>query len=136
MMDTGLLVSLAFRDRPYLENELYKAILLDRLQVNEGMILENMVAQCIRASGRRAFFYIERDAESRRTILEVDFVIRIGKKLVPVEVKSGASRQAKSLVRLKARYGSRIGESIVLHPGEIQNKEDIWYLPYYMAAAF
>ena len=41
MMDTGLLVSLAFRDRPFLENELYKAILLDRLGVNEGMLLEN-----------------------------------------------------------------------------------------------
>lgn len=45
LMDTGLLVSLAFRDRPYLENELYKALLLDKLQVNEGMVVENATAQ-------------------------------------------------------------------------------------------
>ena len=45
-----------------------------------------------------------------------------------------ASRTAKSLLRLKQKYGSRIGEGIVLHHGEIQNKEGIWYLPYFMAA--
>ena len=132
-MDTGLLVSLAFRDRPYLENELYRAILLDKLHVNEGMILENMVAQCLRANGRRPFFYVERDADTRKTTLEVDFVIRQGNKVIPLEVKSGAAQTAKSLLRLKAKYGNRIGEGIVLHHEEIKNKEGIWYLPYYMA---
>lgn len=42
LSDTGLLVSLAFSDRPYLENELYRAVLRDQLQVNEGMLVETL----------------------------------------------------------------------------------------------
>lgn len=44
MGDTGLLVTLAFMDMPYAENELYSAILFDKLGINEGMIMENIVA--------------------------------------------------------------------------------------------
>lgn len=80
LMDTGLLITLAFKDRPILENELYKHILLDRLQVNEGMLIENLVAQCFRANGHRAYFYLERNPETRRTTLEIDFLVRQNKK--------------------------------------------------------
>lgn len=58
LMDTGLLISLVGKDRPYLENELYKAILLDRPQVNEGMLIENLVAQCLRANRHQIFFIL------------------------------------------------------------------------------
>ena len=72
MMDTGLLITLAYKDRPYLENELYKAILLDKLQVNEGMLLENMVAQNLRANGRRAYYYKETSKDTKKTVMEID----------------------------------------------------------------
>ena len=65
MMDTGLLISLAYKERPYLENSLYKSILLDKLHVNEGMIIENMVAQCLRANGHKAFFYKKVNKETK-----------------------------------------------------------------------
>lgn len=133
LMDTGLLVSLAFRDRPYLENDLYKAILLDRLQVNEGMIIENAVAQCLRANGHKAFFYIERSVQSKKISMEIDFLIRQGKKVIPLEVKSGQSNSIRSLTRFKEKFGKRIGEAVVLHHGEIKNQDGIWFLPYYMA---
>lgn len=133
LMDTGLLVSLAFRDRPYLENDLYKAILLDRLQVNEGMIIENAVAQCLRANGHKAFFYIERSVQSKKISMEIDFLIRQGKKVIPLEVKSGQSNSIRSLTHFKEKFGKRIGEAVVLHHGEIKNQDGIWFLPYYMA---
>lgn len=38
MADTGLLVTQTFMDKGYTDNELYKAILFDKLDVNEGMI--------------------------------------------------------------------------------------------------
>ena len=133
LMDTGLLVSLAFRNRPYLENDLYKAVLLDRLHVNEGMLLENMAAQCLRANGHRAYFYTETDKKTRRTLLEVDFLIRQQRKVVAVEVKSGKSDSIKSLLKLKEKFGNRVGDGIVLHHGEVERREGVWYLPYYMA---
>lgn len=48
MADTGLLTTQTFMDGAYTDNELYKAILFDRLDINEGMILENAVAQMLR----------------------------------------------------------------------------------------
>ena len=134
LMDTGLLITLAYRDRPYLENELYKSVLLDKLQVNEGMLLENMVAQNIRANGRRAYYYKETSRENKKTVMEIDFLIRDGNKLVPIEVKSGENRSIKSLTAFKEKYGKKVGRCIVLHHGEIRREDNILWLPYYMAA--
>lgn len=134
LMDTGLLITLAYKDRPYLENEMYKAILLDKLQVNEGMLLENMVAQNIRANGRRAYYYKETNRENKKTVMEIDFLIRDGNKLVPIEVKSGENRSIKSLTAFKEKYGKKVGRCIVLHHGEIRREDNILWLPYYMAA--
>lgn len=134
LMDTGLLITLAYKDRPYLENEMYKAILLDKLQVNEGMLLENMVAQNIRANGRRAYYYKETSRENKKTVMEIDFLIRDGNKLVPIEVKSGENRSIKSLTAFKEKYGKKVGRCIVLHHGEIRREDNILWLPYYMAA--
>ena len=120
-------------DRPYLENELCRAVLRDQLQVNEGMLVENVVAQCLKANGHRAYYYAERNPETRKTTMEIDLLIWQGKKIVPIEVKSSGSSSIKSLVRFKEKFGKRIGEAIVLHHGEIKRQDDVWYLPYYMA---
>ena len=133
MADTGLLVSLAFSDRPFLENDLYLSVLNDRLGVNEGMLIENVVAQSLKASGHRLFFYTQRNPSTRKTLMDIDFLIRSGKKIVPIEVKSADSCNLKSLLRLKEIYGKRIGDAIVLHHGEIKDENGIVFLPYYMA---
>lgn len=134
LQDTGLLVSLAFSDRPFLDNDLYRAVLKDQLGVNEGMLLENIVAQCLKSAGHRAFFYTHRNSESRKVDVEVDFLIRKGKKIVPIEVKSSSSASIKSLERFKTMYGKHIDTPIVLHHGEIKYERGVLFLPYYMAA--
>jgi predicted AAA+ superfamily ATPase len=133
LMDTGLLVSLAYRGQPYLDNELYRAILLDKLHVNEGMVVENATAQSLRASGHRAFFYKEVDKATRRTTMEVDFLVRRGSKVCPVEVKSSASKSTKSLTRFREKFGKRVGTPYVLHAGDVKREGEVVYLPYYMA---
>ena len=57
MMDTGLLVSLAYKNKNYLDNDIYKAILFDRLNVNEGMIVENAVASALRNKDSKIFYF-------------------------------------------------------------------------------
>ena len=59
--DTGLLITQAFANRPYTENELYRALMLDKLSVNEGMVAENAVAQALRANGTELYFYSRPD---------------------------------------------------------------------------
>lgn len=135
MMDTGLLASAAFADKPFLENALYRAVLLDQLGVNEGMLLENVVAQCLRANGRKAFFYAERDPRTRMPLMEVDFLIREGRKLIPIEVKSGKSKSLGSLTRFREKFGKRIGDGFVLHHGELKEEDGVLFLPYYNMAA-
>lgn len=138
LLDTGLLISLAYRDRPYLENELYRYILEDRLQANEGMLIENIVAQCLKANGHVLYFY-KKEIEKAKKTYEVDFVIRKGNKINLIEAKSSESSSIKSLKMAKDIYGKSISNLYVLHDGEIKigtkdtNDEGIIYLPYFMA---
>ena len=134
MMDTGLLISLAYKDRPYLDNEIYKNILLDKLHVNEGMIVENIVAQSLRSNGHNTYFYKETDKDKKKTEIEIVFLVRRDSKVIPVEVKSGDNFSLKSIIKLKEKFGKRIGEGIVLHHGEVMRKDGFSYYPYYMAS--
>lgn len=46
-----MLITHSFMDDKFADNELYRDILLDHLHVNKGMIMENIVAQELRAAG-------------------------------------------------------------------------------------
>ncbi len=133
MGDTGLLISLAYKNRDYLENELYQAILFDKLHVNEGMIIENVVSQCLKASGHNIFYFKKNDKETKKTILEIDFLIRRGNKVCPIEVKSTDRYTISSLTKFKNMYNNKIGMQYILHNGDVKREGEIVYLPYYMA---
>ena len=51
MGDTGLLVTQIMRNREDTEEDLYKALIFDNLGINQGMIMENIVAQMAKAAG-------------------------------------------------------------------------------------
>ena len=134
MMDTGLLISLAYRDGNLLDNELYKAILLDKLHINEGMIVENMVAQALRYNKHNMCYYKKVDKESKRTVIDVDFLIRKNNKVLPIEVKSSRRTTIKSLKAFRKMFPKKLGEAYVLYDGDIKIEDDVVYLPYFMAS--
>lgn len=80
MADTGLLVTQTFQDKKYTDNELYRAILFDRLNVNEGMLMENIVAQMLRQHRSRLYFYSRSDSKKRENHMEIDFLITEGRR--------------------------------------------------------
>ncbi|MDE6661316.1 MAG: AAA family ATPase [Anaeroplasmataceae bacterium] len=133
MGDTGLLISLVFSGKDYIDNTLYKSILFDRLHVNEGMIIENAVAQAFKVNGKRLFFYSRRNKETRKMELEVDFLIERKGKISPVEVKSSILEAKTSLKNFKIKFNTKIGESFVLWDKDIKVEDNIIYLPLYMA---
>ena len=133
MADTGLLVTHACRGKGYINNELYRAILFDRLNINEGMIMENIVAQMLRANGHRLFFYSRTDANYSAKTIEIDFLISIGRKICPIEVKSSAYRTHSSLDKFRAKFSDKIGESYILYTKDVMIKEGVVHLPLYMA---
>ena len=63
MADTGLLVTHSFMDDKFMDNELYRDILLDRLYVKEGMLMENIVVQELRTSGYKLYFSSRSDTD-------------------------------------------------------------------------
>lgn len=56
MGGTGLLISLAFDEKGLVDEEVYKKILFNKLAFNEGMIMENIVAQMLTATGKNYTF--------------------------------------------------------------------------------
>lgn len=133
MGDTGLLVTLAFWGQAYHDNDLYRAILLDRMNVDEGMLAENVVAQMLRAAGHQLFFYSRSDSRTRANTMEIDFLVPRGRKICPVEVKSGRYQRHASLDKFTVRFGKRLGQSYILYGKDVMEKDGIIHLPLYMA---
>ncbi len=132
MADTGLLVTQAFMDKAYTDNELYRAVLFDKLDINEGMIMENIVAQMLRTNGHKLYFYSRSDASKRENHMEIDFLITEGKKISPIEVKSGNYRSHASLDKFRKRFSAKIGNTYILYDKDVMEKDGILHLPLYM----
>jgi hypothetical protein len=139
MADTGLLVSLAFADNMVSDETVYKAVLFHDLGLNEGMLVENLVAQSLVANGRSLFFYAKSDADKSKR-MEIDFLITAphaaaaGKpRVCPIEVKSTKSYSTVSLDRFSKAFGPRIGTEYVIHPGPLSVEGGRVYVPLYMA---
>lgn len=65
-----------------------------------GGMTENYVNSQLEASGHKTYYW-----ESERRNAEVDFVIQVGRDIVPIEAKAGDNTKAKSLNAFKAEYG-------------------------------
>ncbi len=133
MGDTGLLVTHSFMDDKFTDNELYRDILLDKLHVNEGMLMENIVAQELRVSGHKLYFYSRSDTNNRENNMEIDFLIREKRKICPIEVKSGGYRKHSSLDKFRSKFKGKIGQAYILYTKDIAVKDDVVHLPIYMA---
>ncbi|MBR2175400.1 MAG: ATP-binding protein [Clostridia bacterium] len=133
MADTGLLVTHTFMDRGFTDNELYRAILFDKLDINEGMMIENIVAQMLRQNGHNLYFYSRCDSQNRENYMEIDFLISEGRKISPIEVKSANYRSHSSLDKFRKKFSKKIENSYILYPKDVMEKDGIWHLPLYMA---
>lgn len=133
MADTGLLVTLTFGDSDYLDNDLYRDILFDKLNIKEGMLMENIVSQMLRYSGHRLFFYSRNDSKGHANRMEIDFLIRHGRKICPVEVTSSAYRKHSSLDKFTSRFGDKLGDRYILYQKDVMVKDGVIHLPLYMA---
>jgi len=140
MADTGLLATMAFGNNEDTSNELYRSILFDRLGINEGMLVENVVAQQLRANGRKLRFFSSRDDARKQDTMEIDFLIvreyegaGLKPRISPVEVKSNKRYGTKSLDKFKEKFGKTVGTQFVLHPRPMKIEGERIYLPLYMA---
>lgn len=111
MSNTGLLISHAFNENVSMQNEVAKNILSDKLNINNGMFLENIVAQMFQANNKKLYFYSRLDNENSKNTIEIDFLITDifdSKKISPVEVKSGKYYTISSLTKFNDRFKRKL----------------------------
>lgn len=136
MADTGLLISHAFDENGNVPLEVYQKLIHDKLEVNEGMLVENIVAQMLVASNHKLYFYSnsDRNAENR---MEIDFLIAKNTitsrhNIVPIEVKSSQRYTLTSLRKCIDKYGNYLSTPVVLHAADVKKENGILFLPLYM----
>ena len=131
--DTGLFVTLAFRDKTFTENIIYERLLSDKLATNLGYLYENIVAQMLTASGNKLFYH-SWPTESRKHNYEVDFLLSRGTKILPIEVKSSSYKTHASLDVFCKKYSSRItNERYLIYTKDYAREETMKYLPAYLS---
>lgn len=137
MADTGLLISHAFDENGIVSEELYKKLLFDKLEVNMGMIVENVVAQMLTAGGHKLYFYSNSSRDDAASRMEIDFLTAKSKisnrhNISPIEVKSSKNYTLTSLKKFKKKYAEQLHTPYVLHGSDLKEEEEITYLPLYM----
>lgn len=138
MGDTGLLISHAFDENGLVKEEIYKKLLLGKLEVNEGMIFENVVAQMLTAAGHKLYFYSNSSRENKDDRMEIDFLI--SKKdptnrynVSPIEVKSGKRYTYSSLEKFMNKFREQLDIPYILHTADYSEKDGIVLMPVYWA---
>ncbi len=130
--DTGLFVTLAFWNKEIGENTIYRKLLSDSLSADLGPLYENVVAQCLRASGHGLYYNTFKADPEGKNHYEIDFLISQEAKIMPIEVKSSGYKTHKSLDVFIEKYSSRISKGVLLYPKDLQKNSNILYLPIYM----
>ena len=133
LADTGLFVTLAFRDRDFTDNDLYKKILLDKLPVDLGYVYENVVAQLLRAAGNELYYYTFKEDPEKKTSYEIDFLLSRSGKVCPIEVKSSSYNSHKSIDLFCKKFSSRILQSYLIYTKDLRRDGNLMLIPAYMA---
>lgn len=137
MADTGLLFSHAFDEKAIQGEELYAKLLLDKLEINSGMLVENIVAQMLVASGHKLYFYSNNSREDASSRMEIDFLVEKptltnAHNICPIEVKSSNNYTISSLNKFREKFAEQLSIPYVIHAQDLSEKDGITYLPLYM----
>ncbi|MCQ2974761.1 MAG: ATP-binding protein [Bacteroidales bacterium] len=138
LADTGLLITQCFSQDDKVPMDIYKKLILSKLEVNEGMIIENLVAQMLKIGGHDLFFYGNADKKNADNRMEIDFLISKSKitnrhNISPIEVKSSNNYTISSLKKWINKYSEQLHTPYVLHSSDLKIEDGITYLPLYMA---
>ena len=135
MGDTGLLVTQIMRNREDTEEDLYKALIFDNLGINQGMIMENIVAQMLKAAGHDLYFHEYQylpDGAIKEQKYEIDFLAVKKKKICPIEVKSSGYTSHKSFDYLGKKYQMKMQDKYIVYTKDLKYQDEIMYIPLYM----
>ena len=98
-----------------------------RQAINNGALFENVVAQELLAKGHKEYYFNSKQQG------ELDFVIELDGKVVPLEIKSGKDyKRHSALNNVLKNENYKIKEAYILSEGNIEIEGKRVYLPIYM----
>ena len=130
VVDTGLFITLAFKDKDFTENVIYQKLLSDKLDANLGYVYENVVAQMLTAAGNKLFYYTFPTSTGKHNY-EVDFLLSRGNKVCPIEVKSSGYKRHASLDAFCEKFSSRVLQRYLVYTKDLHKDEQTLMLPIY-----
>lgn len=129
--DTGLFVTLAFKDRDFTDNDIYNRLLNDKLNTNLGYVYENVIAQMLRASGKQLYYHTIPFNDGKK-YYEIDFLIADQYKVTPIEVKSSGYKSHTSLDEFGKKFSNRVLHKYLLYTKDYKRDKDVDCIPVYM----
>lgn len=118
--DVGLLTSCY-------SNQVKLAILNKDKSINNGAVFENVIAQELLAKGHKEYYY------NSKKYGELDFVIELDGKIVPLEIKSGKDyKRHSALNNVLSVENYDISEAYILSEGNVEVVGKRIYMPIYM----
>ena len=129
--DTGLFITLAFKDKNFTDNDIYSSLLNGKLQTNLGYVYENMVAQTLATNGYNLYYHTFPNEASKRNY-EINFLIIDNKKVCPIEVKSSGYKKHPSLDAFITKFSNRTSRNILVYTKDYFKDDNIEFFPIYM----
>lgn len=121
MADTGLLCAAGMENVQF-------SIMNGDLAINMGSFLENIFAQIFAANGFKLWYF------NKQKYGELDFLLQLGRKCLPVEIKSGKDyRRHAALNNVLSINEWHLNEALVFCMDNVSTDGKVTYLPWYMA---
>lgn len=131
LSDIGLFTTMIFKASPKTDESIYSKLLGDKLSADLGYLYENAVAQMITATGRSAYYHTW-EKENSTHYYEVDFLLQDKTKLLPLEVKSSATKKHESIDAFCKKYSQNVSRAILLSQKDVGKDNNLNLKPIYM----
>ena len=131
LSDIGLFTTMIFKASPKTDENIYSKLLGDKLSADLGYLYENAVAQMITATGRSAYYHTW-EKENSTHYYEVDFLLQDKDKLLPLEVKSSATKKHESIDVFCKKYSQYVSQAILLSQKDVGKDNNLNLKPIYM----
>ena len=131
LSDIGLFTTMLFNDSQNGIEDIYKKLLSDTLPADLGYLYENVVAQAIKSSGRDLYYHTWKKQGSTHSF-EIDFLLTSKNKIVPIEVKSSAVKNHKSIDNFEVKYSKYVGDRYLLSQKDVGKIGTLKLKPIYM----
>ena len=131
LSDIGLFTTMIFKASPKTDESIYSKLLGDKLPADLGYLYENAVAQMI-TSTNRASYYHTWEKKNSTHYYEVDFLLQDKTKIVPLEVKSSATKKHESIDAFCKKYSKQVSQAVLLSQKDVGKDNNLKFVPIYM----